>query len=404
MNNYFKRFSSLILMIVLAGGIFGAGFWYGKNSIPSVEKISGVLNPLEGQPAGADFSLFWDAWKEVQEKFVNRNNLDPQKMVYGAISGMLSALDDPYTVFMTPKENEEFSESMQGNFQGIGAEIGLRKGLITVISPLENSPAKAAGLMPGDMILKIDEKSTEGLLVEEAVSLIRGEKGTEVKLTIARSSLVSSKEIKIIRDVINIPIVTLETKEINGKKIAYVSLSQFTENSVSEFKKTSQKISASDFDGMILDLRNNPGGYLESSVEIAGQFLEKGKLVVSEDYGDGKKKEHFSEGGQQLSSLPLVVLINGGSASASEILAGALRDQLGTRLAGEKSFGKGSVQELEQMKNGTSLKITVAKWLTPSGHSIMDDGLEPDEKVSFNQEDIDEGRDPQLDKALEMLK
>lgn len=404
MNNYLKRFSSLILMIVLTGGIFGAGFWYGKNSIPSVNKIDGILNPLENQPAGMDFSLFWDAWAKVQEKFVNRGSLDPQKMVYGAISGMLSALDDPYTVFMTPKENEEFSESMQGNFQGIGAEIGLRKGLITVISPLENSPAKAAGLLPGDTILEIDDKSTEGLLVEEAVSLIRGEKGTEVKLTIARVSLAHPKEIKITRDVINLPIVELETKEIGGKKIALVSLSQFTENSVLEFKKTVQKILSSEYGGIILDLRGNPGGYLESSVEIAGFFLEKGKLVVWEDYGGGKKKEHFSDGGRQLSSFPLVILIDGGSASASEILAGALRDQLGVKLVGEKSFGKGSVQELEQMKNGTSLKITVAKWLTPSGHSIMESGLEPDEKVSLTQEDLDGGRDPQLDKALEMLK
>ncbi|MBU1102767.1 S41 family peptidase, partial [Patescibacteria group bacterium] len=334
----------------------------------------------------------------------NREDLNYQNMIYGAISGMLNSLGDPYTVFMTPKENEDFSQSLQGNFEGIGAEIGIRKDILTVISPLENSPAKRAGLMAGDKILKIDEKITTDLGIEEAVSLIKGPKGTQVRLTVLRDDWAMPQEIKITRDVINIPIAKFEEKEAGGKKIAYLALYHFTENSVSEFEKAAQKILTSDAKGIVLDLRDNPGGYLESAIEIASWFLSEDALVVTEDYGNGKKIEHRADGVEKLSSYPLVVLINGGSASASEILAGALRDDAKIKLVGEKSFGKGSVQQMEDMRGGTSIKITVAKWLTPSGHSIMDEGLEPDVKVEFTKEDVDNNRDPQLDKALELLK
>jgi len=326
-------------------------------------------------------------------------------MVYGAISGMIKSLGDPYTIFMTPQENKNFSQSLQGNFEGIGAEIGLRNDVITVVSPLENSPAKKAGLKAGDKILKIDDKITTDLTVDEAVSLIRGQKGTKVRLTIARDGWSVAQEIEITRDIINIPITKFEMKQIDSKPIAYLALYEFTGNSVSEFANSAQKILTSGAKGIILDLRDNPGGYLDSAVGIASWFLPDGQLVVTEDYGNGKKLEHFSEGINKIGSYPLVILINQGSASASEILAGALRDNIKTvKLVGEKSFGKGSVQELEDMRGGTSIKITVAKWLTPSGHSIMDEGIEPDVKVEFTKDDIDNNRDPQLDKALEMLK
>lgn len=399
-----KKFINSLLIVILIGAVFYTGFYYGKQSQPSIEKVTGILNLEQGKPTSVDFSLFWDTWAKVQEKFVNRSQLDYQKMVYGAIAGMLTGLDDPYTVFMTPQENKDFSQSMEGNFDGIGAEIGLQKNIIIIVSPLEDSPAKKAGLEAGDKILKIDDKITTGLTVEEAVTLIRGPKGTAVRLTILRDFWPTAKEIKIIRDKINVPIVKLEMKEIvPGRTVAYLALYQFTENSALEFKKAAQEILVSKAEGLVLDLRDNPGGYLDSAVEIASWFLDKDKLVVSEDYGQ-EKKPHLSSGINKLSSYPLVILINQGSASASEILAGALRDQKGVKLVGEKSFGKGSVQELEQMRNGTSLKITVAKWLTPSGHSIMDEGLEPDEKVSLAPDDIENGRDSQLDKALEMLK
>jgi len=400
-----KRFFAAILAVVILAGTFYGGFWYGKNSRPSIEKVIGIQNLEAGKPSSVDFSLFWDAWAQIQEKFVNRQNLDYQNMVYGAISGMLASLDDPYTIFMTPQENKDFSQSLQGNLEGIGAEIGVRKNVLTIVSPLENSPAQKAGLLAGDRIIKINDELSSGMSAEEAVSKIRGPKGTEVRLTIVREGWSESKEIKIVRDIINIPIVKVEMKEVSpGKKVAYIALYQFTDNSAAEFEKAARQVLTSEAQGIILDLRDNPGGYLDSAVDIASWFLSRGVLVVSEDFGDGKKTEHQSSGLNKLGSYQTVILINQGSASASEILAGALRDDKQVKLVGNKSFGKGSVQQLEQMRGGTSLKVTIAKWLTPSGHSIMDEGLEPDIQADLIKDDIDNGRDPQLDKALELFK
>jgi carboxyl-terminal processing protease len=400
-----KRFFAAILAVVILAGTFYGGFWYGKNSRPSIEKVIGIQNLEAGKPSSVDFSLFWDAWAQIQEKFVNRQNLDYQNMVYGAISGMLASLDDPYTIFMTPQENKDFSQSLQGNLEGIGAEIGVRKNVLTIVSPLENSPAQKAGLLAGDRIIKINDELSSGMSAEEAVSKIRGPKGTEVRLMIVREGWSESKEIKIVRDIINIPIVKVEMKEVSpGKKVAYIALYQFTDNSAAEFEKAARQVLTSEAQGIILDLRDNPGGYLDSAVDIASWFLSRGVLVVSEDFGDGKKTEHQSSGLNKLGSYQTVILINQGSASASEILAGALRDDKQVKLVGNKSFGKGSVQQLEQMRGGTSLKVTIAKWLTPSGHSIMDEGLEPDIQADLIKDDIDNGRDPQLDKALELFK
>lgn len=399
-----KKIIYSIVALALIAASFSGGYWSGQNSRPAIEKVTGLQNLEQNKVPAVDFSLFWDAWVRVQEKFVNRRQLDYQKMVYGAIAGMLSALDDPYTVFMTPEENKDFSQSLQGNLEGIGAEVGMRQGAVTVISPLADSPARRAGLKAGDKILKVDDKITAGLSIDEAVSLIRGPKGTEVLLTIARDGWPETKEFKITRAVINIPIVKLEMKPSGDKTVAYLALYHFTDNATAEFQKSAQEILTSKAESIVLDLRNNPGGYLESAVDIAGWFLPQDQMVVTEDYGNGGKIEHKSSGINKLAAYPLVVLINQGSASASEILAGALRDNKKVKLVGEKSFGKGSVQELEQLAGGTSLKITVAKWLTPAGHSIMEDGLEPDVKVELTNVDYDEGRDPQLDKALELLK
>jgi len=398
-----KFISSVIIVILLAGSFYG-GFWYGKNSRPSIEKVSGVFNKETGKPDSIDFSLFWDSWTQIEEKFVNRSALDYQKMVYGAIDGMVKSLGDPYTAFFPPVESKKFSEDIKGSFDGIGAEIGMRKDILIVISPLEGSPAKKAGLLAGDQILKIDDKATADLNVDEAVNLIRGSKGTQVTLAILREGWSDTKDYKITRDVINVPILKYEIKDIGGKKIVYIQLYEFTENAANEFTKKVNEILNSNAQGIVLDLRGNPGGYLEVAVDIASWFVDGGKLVVSEDFGNGNKNEHTSYGYKKLATYPTVVLIDQGSASASEILAGALRDDNGIKLVGEKSFGKGSVQELENLRGGTSLKVTVAKWLTPSGHSIMEQGLEPDIQVGRTQEDVDAGRDPQLDKALELLK
>ena len=390
--------SILILSVILS---FSAGIFIGQQNRPSVEKIQLVKNQEIGKPVDVDFSLFWDAWKLVEEKYVDRLNLNAQKMTYGAISGMLQSLDDPYTLFLPPQESKKFSEDMKGDFGGIGAEVGMRNNILTIIAPLEDTPAKLAGLKAQDKILKIDDKSTENLNVDEAVNLIRGPKGTEVKLLISRDEWPEPKEIKIKRDTIKIPIFKWELK---NSSIAYIQFYQFTENSPQEFQKIVQEILNSNAKSIILDLRNNPGGYLESAVDITSWFLPKGDVVAIEDFGNGKKTEYKSDGYLKLANFPLVLLVNQGSASASEIVAGALRDQRGIKLVGQKTFGKGSVQQLEQLKGGSSLKVTIAKWLTPSGHSIMDEGLEPDVKVDLTQQDIDNNRDPQIDKAIEMLK
>lgn len=387
-NRLGKTFVLIFCFLV----IFGVGFWVGK-----VQVVCKVCAPEK-----VDFSLLWEAWDKLQEKFVSPEKLDTQKMIYGAISGMVKSLDDPHTVFFSPEDTKKFMEDVSGRFEGIGAEIGERMGQIQIIAPLEGTPAQKAGLRPGDKIIKINETLTTGLSVDEAVDLIRGPKGTEVTLSIFREGWNSPKEIKIKRAVIQVPSLKWEMKDSD---IAYIKLSQFSQNADIDFQKAAIEIINSPAKKIILDLRNDPGGYLEISQEIAGWFLQKGQTVVIEDFRKtGDKKYYNAEGNSNLLTYPLVVLINKGSASAAEILAAALRDNREVKLIGETSYGKGSVQELEKLKGGSTIKITVAKWLTPKGSLIDGVGLEPDVKVELTDKDYDEGKDPQLDKALEIIK
>lgn len=353
-------------------------------------------------PEDIDFSLFWEAYNQIQEKYSDPEDIDIKKIVYGAITGMVKSIGDPYTVFFTPEEAKIFQEDVAGVFEGVGMEVGIRKGGLTVISPLEGTPAQKAGIRAGDRIIKIDDVLTADITIDEAVRLIRGKRGTEVTLTVFREAVEETKEIKIIRGVIKIPSLKWEILEGN---IAYIKLYHFTEKARFDFNEMAVEILNSPSEKIILDLRNNPGGFLEVSQDIAGWFLEKGEIVVIEDFGEGKdRKEYKAKGNGRFLGYPTVILINQGSASASEILAGALRDNQGVRLIGEKSFGKGSIQELTKLKGGSSLKITIAKWLTPSGNLITDVGLTPDIAVEMTEEDYDEGRDPQLDKAIEIIK
>jgi len=396
-----KKYIFIPVYLIVLGLVFGLGFFVGGFNQPSIEKINTLSNKDPGQEIKADFSLFWDAWRLIEKKYVNRNNLDSQKMIYGAISGLVSSLDDPYSVFMEPEDSKKFIDDIKGSFEGIGAEIGIRNSILTIITPLEGNPAQRAGLRAGDKVLKVDDTITSDLTIDEAVSLIRGERGTKVTLLIARDGLDETKEIEIIRDVIQIPIITWELKKDN---IAYIQFYHFTETSVTQFRKTVKDVLQSNPNGIVLDLRNNPGGYLEVAIDVASWFLPKRELVVIEDYGNGDQIEHRSKGYESLENIPTIVLINQGSASASEILAGALRDIRGIQIVGQKSFGKGSVQQLEKLRGGSSIKITVAKWLTPSGICIADEGIMPDIEVEITEEDIQEMHDPQLEKALEMLK
>ena len=322
-------------------------------------------------------------------------------MIYGAISGMVSSLKDPYTVFMPPEDTKVFKEDVSGEFQGVGMEIEIRKGELTVVAPLEGTPAKLAGLRSGDKIIKVDDTYTRELTLNEAVKLIRGPKGTPVVLTVFREGWSELREFEIIRDVIEIPSLTWEIREGD---IAYIELYHFSETGRLAFRQAAIEILNSSAKSIVLDLRNNPGGYLEVAQDIAGWFLERGQLITIEDFGGKEEnKDYKAQGSAQLLSYPLVVLINRGSASGSEILAGALRDNRDILLIGEKSFGKGSVQTLEELKQG-SIKVTIAKWLTPNGDLIDGEGLSPDVEIEMTEEDYNEERDPQLNKAIELIK
>jgi len=383
---------NISFLIIGLAVVFIAGFFIGKISV-----VCKFCPPEE-----IDFSLLWEAWHKLEENYVNPERLDHQKMVYGAISGMVKSIDDPYTLFFSPEETKKFLEDISGSFEGIGIEIGIRKGQLQVIAPLEGTPAQEAGVRAGDKIIKIGETLTMDLTIEEAVSLIRGPKGTEVTLTIMRDEWDTPKEFKIKRDTIEIPSMKWELKENN---IAYIKLYHFSEKSHLDFQKLALEILNSSADRIILDLRNNPGGYLERAQNIAGWFLERNQTVVIEDFGSGGKQEIYkAKGNSQLKDFPLVILINQGSASASEILASALRDNRGVKLIGETSYGKGSVQKLEELEDGSSLKVTIANWLSPNGELITDKGLKPDIEVIMTDEDYNEQRDPQLDKALEVIK
>lgn len=402
----FNRFSIFILVVLLVIFSYWSGFSNGEESVGSknkklpIEKTIIVNKESDGNNI-LDFSLFWKVWDLLKEKYVDTEKLDAQKLFYGAIKGMLAATGDPYTNFLDPEENKAFQEEIQGSFEGIGTEVGMRGGVLTVIAPLEDSPSEKAGLRPGDKIIQIDNESTLDLTIDQSVALMRGKGGTEVKLTIIREGIDGSQEIAIRRDTINVKSVKLEWKNEN---IALIRISQFGEETTREFNQVVKQISEADLKGIIIDVRSNPGGYLDSAVSVASRMLPKGKTVVIEENQDKKQESLMAKGGDVLSGIPTVVLINEGTASASEILAGALRDNReNVTIVGEKSYGKGSVQEFVDLPSGSAVKITVAKWLTPSGEQINEKGIEPDKEVKLSLEDYDNDRDPQLDEAVRIL-
>ncbi|OGN01769.1 MAG: hypothetical protein A3I26_00970 [Candidatus Yanofskybacteria bacterium RIFCSPLOWO2_02_FULL_43_10] len=409
-----KQILIINIIVSLALGFTGGFLFKDFGSGNSVAAIKQLINLDNGKPEDVDFSLFWKVYNDLGAKYVDKGKVDPQKILYGAINGLVNSVGDPYTVFFEPVTSKKFQEEISGSFGGVGIEIGKRNNILTVIAPLKDTPAFKAGIKAGDKILKIDAKPTANLTIEEAVNLIRGKRGTKVVLTIQNSA---TKDIELIRDAIKIPTIDWELIDSppagGGKKIAYMQIYSFNQTVDSEFKKASEEILKSNADRLIIDLRNNPGGLLDSAINLAGWFLDKNQIVVSEVFRDGTRNEFRSDGDALLKKYPTVILMNGGSASASEILAGALHDNRGIKIIGEKSFGKGSVQELEKYTDGSSLKVTIAKWLTPAGISISDKGIEADVEIKFKEEDLKEegkieigtpGKDPQLDKAIEIVR
>jgi len=399
-NQWVRLGIATIIVAIIAVEAFYIGYDKGVKN-PETVLIRGVANMDDGKPDAVDFNTFWQSWKILKEKYIDTGKIDNQTLIYGAISGLFDSLKDPNTVFMPPSDAKKFNEEISGEFSGVGMEIGIRNEQLVIISPLKDTPAEQAGLKAGDKIIKIDDKVSIEMAVDEAVKIIRGPRGTTVVLTIQRNGWSEPKEFSIVRDIIQIPTIDFEMKEDN---IAYFHLYNFYENAPFLFYQSAIKAAMQNPKGVILDLRNNPGGYLEASVNLAGWFLEPGELVVAEEFGSGKKEEFRANNSGFFKDSPIVVLINEGSASASEILAGALRDNRGIKLIGKKSFGKGTVQELERLRDGSSIKITVAHWLMPNGGLIEKNGIAPDYEVNITEEDVKAGRDPQLEKAMEVLK
>ena len=387
----YKKIIYPTILVVAFAAVFALGAWFG------VAKLSYHVP----QPGTIDFSLFWDSYNKLQQKFIDPSKITNQKIVYGAIAGMTNSLGDPYTSFFDPEQAKMFQEDLSGSFSGIGVEVGVKKDVLTVIAPLKGTPGDKAGLKSGDVIVKINGKDASNITTDEAVNLIRGPKGTSVTLTIFRDGWTNTKDIKIVRDTIKVPSIEWSLKDGD---VAYVQIYQFDENLSSDFNAIALKILQSPAKKIVLDLRDNPGGYLDVAKDIAGWFLQNGQTVTIEDYGKGKAQQIYkADGNSELANYPLVILINQGSASASEILSGALRDNKKVQLIGTKSFGKGCVQEVVDLPGGSFLKITIANWLTPKGNSITDVGLTPDVKVDITDSDIQQKKDPQLDKALEIV-
>ncbi|KND47884.1 MAG: carboxyl-terminal processing protease [Parcubacteria bacterium C7867-006] len=407
MNDFFKNRAYVFGGIIIVGIIFSSGYYLGLNSRTDEQKISSIINKEELKDSQVDFSPFWKAWNVINEKYVPTNSTSTERVsdqdrVYGAIEGMVKSLGDPYTTFFPPTETKEFNEAISGQIEGVGMEVGIKDAILTVIAPVKNTPAYRAGIKAGDQILKIDDLITNGLSTEEAISHIRGKKGTSVKLTMLRPGAKEPYVVSIVRDVINMPTVETDTKG----DVFIIRLFSFSAISPSLFRDALREFYYSGKNKLIIDLRGNPGGYLEAAQDMASWFLPIGKVIVTEDFRDEKDNQVFRSKGPDLfsSNLNLVVLIDGGSASASEILAGALHDHGVATLVGTQSFGKGSVQELVDITDDTSLKVTIAKWLTPNGTSISHNGLTPDVVVKLDEKKYLEDKiDTQLNKALEIL-
>jgi carboxyl-terminal processing protease len=343
-----------------------------------------------------DFTTVEYVWNLLNTEYVGANGLDRQAILQGAIRGMLGALDDPYTVFFDDTETSEFLQGLNGTFEGVGIEVSLEEGGLTVISPLKDSPAQLAGIQAGDIIVAIDGTSAVGITLDEAVTKIRGPRDSQVVLRVLRDG--KETDITVTRDTILVPSVRYEKKEGD---VAYIEILQFSEDTDVEFERAAQRALNDGATSIVLDLRYNPGGYLEAAVDVAGWFTPRNTLVVTEREGSGETRQYRAQGPSSLSDIPVVILQNQGSASASEILAGVLRDARSAPIVGEKSFGKGTVQTLEELAGGTSIKFTIARWITPSGQEINGTGIEA---TVFVEENLETPEDEQLTRALEVAK
>lgn len=389
------NYKALVIWILI-------GFTVGwvSNDILKTEITNGEIVISAESPEDVDLSLFWDVWSSLKKSYIDTDKLDVQKEVYGAIGGMVNSLGDPYTVFMNPDETNSFHQSLGGELEGIGAELTVQDGLLMVISPLKGSPAEKAGLLPGDYVYLVDGKPTSDMTLFDAITAIRGAPGTSVELTIIRKDMKDPIVVKITREKINVPSVELEYKD----NIAVLNVSQFGDNTYAEFEEAVSQLLLKPADGLVVDLRLNGGGYLETSVQMLSEFFKDEVKAVIVKRRDQENEIMLTKGNGKLTDVKMVVLINEGSASASEIVAGALQDYKRAVIMGVKSYGKGSVQELSTLSDGSSLRMTIAKWYTPNDRTIDHTGITPDTVVEMESSKIGTDDDIQLQAAVDYLK
>ncbi|HSX39164.1 MAG TPA: S41 family peptidase [Candidatus Saccharimonadales bacterium] len=398
------QFKRLFVVFLVAVGFFFGGYYFGKSGyIFEVRKNPPSLTVINQYPKDqkVDFALFWDVWNMIDATYLERP-VDHQKMLYGAIQGMVASLGDPYTSFLPPKTNTVVNNAINGIYAGIGAELGFKDNQLVVISPIDGSPAKAAGIQAGDKILAINGQPTGGMDLNDAVAKIRGEENTTVTLFIQRGNT-APFNLTITRKQLTVPSVSWKDK---GDGTAYIRVSRFGEDTNGDWDKAVSEIAIQmkQLDAVVVDVRGNPGGYLQSAVYLASEFF-RDKPVLWEESPTGQQTPFMAKRVGNFDSVPgIIVLIDGGSASASEILSASLKENINAKLVGVKSFGKGTVQDTKDFKDGSGVHITIAKWLTPNKEWIHKVGLIPDYVVERTDKDVAAEKDPQLDKALELAK
>lgn len=414
-NHDLKKTKKIIFTTILLGISFFIGLLIGVSNSDNTNFITGgERGELKNKDTevskylskDVDFKLFWKTWDTIREKYIDSSVLDSQ-MFYGSLAGLVASLNDPYSIFLPPDITKEFNEELEGKFEGIGAEIGIKDNKLTIIAPLPNSPAEKAGLSAGDTIIGIDKMDASYITVNQAVEMIRGEKGTKVTLTIKKGDE-KEKDVVITRDEIHYESIRTKTgntekdRILNDQNIAYIKITHFNQDTENLFEKAVNDSINKKY--IILDLRNNPGGYLTTAIKVSSYWIEN-NVIVKEASKDKEKVQNYSSTGvAKLKGKKTIILVNRGSASASEIVAGALQDYKLATIVGETTFGKGSVQDLTKLPDGSSIKLTIAKWLTPYDRVIDKQGIKPDIEIVNSEEDYNNNKDPQLDKAIELLK
>ncbi len=395
-NNIFPKFVVCVFFLLL-------GFWVGRYlEVPFLPNNQAKLNVANKAYSkdNVDFASFWQVWDELNKEFLFKKDLSSQKLLQGTIKGLVEAAGDPYTSYFDPDANKSFTDEISGTFEGVGMELGYKDNKLVVIAPLEDSPAKKAGIKPQDQIAAINNKDTTSMSVNDAAKLIRGKAGTKVTVVVIRIGVDNPIKIELTRAQITVKTLT---SKIEGDT-AIVTLNRFGDNTNSEWDSAVNEITTKGIKKMILDLRNDPGGLLEDAIHVAGDFLTTKDVVLQQEDPNGKRQPFYNKTDGRLQDVQVVILVNKGSASASEIVTGALRDHKKAKVVGETSFGKGTVQTVTNLDDGSALHITIAKWLTPNGTWVHGKGIDPDVKVDLTEANVKAGIDPQLDKAKELLK